>query len=140
MNRLHHFLFAKTQYNIQTPFMYDLYENVLAPKLDKPTMARMGIGRRDRYGQLRYKLADHYGATETGAEPTLDGADTVLATRNDGLIGMVRQPHGNRSSEKQWSRLVKEHEVTLSVDLYDIGLVFTSKRLSKQHILFREFL
>lgn len=140
MNRLHYFLFAKNQYNIQSPFMYDLYENVLAPKLDRPTLARLGLGRRDRFGQLRYKLADHYGATEISADTMLDGTDIVLATSDDGLIGLVKQPHRSRVSEKQWSRLVKEHEVTLSVDLYDTGLVFTSKRLSKQHILFREFL
>lgn len=140
MNRLHYLLFAKTQYNIQSPFVYDLYENVLAPKLDKATLSRLGIGPRDRIGQLRYKLADHYGAMMADAKTSLDGTDTVLTTSDGSLIGLVIRPHCSRSSEEQWDRLVKEREVTLSVDLYDTGLVFTSKRLSKQYILFREFL
>ena len=131
MNRLQYILSAKTQYDIQSPFMYDLYENVLAARLDGATLARTGIGRSDRYGQLRYKLADHYRATHVG--------DDVFETADGSRITMVRRPHRSRDAEEAWERLFKEPDVTLSVDLFDAGLAFTSPKLSKQHIVFRVF-
>ncbi|MBP5190566.1 MAG: hypothetical protein J6031_06585 [Bacteroidales bacterium] len=138
MNRLEYIVRAKTQYDIQSPFVYDLYENVLSPRLDEATLSRLGLSRSDRFGQLCYKLADHYGAESATASGALSSADAVLANA-DGLIGLVRSPHRNREREQLWERLFKEHEVTLSVDMFDTGLVFTSKRLSKQHVVFRIF-
>lgn len=139
MNRLQYILFAKNQYNIQSPFMYDLYENVLSPKLSRRVMAQVDISRTDRFAQLRYKLADHYRATECTSTATLRGTDALLQCPDGSLIGLVRRPHASRNSEQQWEHLFKEPEVTLSVDLFDTGLVFTSKHLAKQHMLFREF-
>ena len=139
MNRLHYLICAKTQYDIQSPFMFDLYQNVIAPKLDKTTLESNGIAKGDRFGQLCYKLADHYSATETEHIDALAGADRLLSMFDGELIGVVRDPHHSKASEEAWDRLFKEQVVTLSVDLFDIGLVFTSPKLSKQHILFREF-
>ena len=139
MNRLQYLICAKTQYDIQSPFMFDLYQNVIAPKMDKATEEANGIAPNDHFGQLCYKLADHYGATETEPCPTLLGADKVLRVADGWLIGIVRNPHRSKDSEEAWDRLFKEQVVTLSVDLFDIGLVFTSPKLSKQHIVFRVF-
>ena len=139
MNRLQYLICAKTQYDIQSPFMFDLYQNVIAPKLDKTTLEAKGIDRSDRFGQLCYKLADHYGAMTAGVCETLAGTDILLSAADGGLIGVVRSPHRSREAEKAWESIFKEQIVTLSVDLFDIGLVFTSPKLSKQHIVFREF-
>ena len=139
MNRLQYLICAKTQYDIQSPFMYDLYQNVIAPKLDKATVEANGIAPNDRFGQLCYKLADHYGATETKPTEALAGTDRLLSAADGSLIGVVRNPHRSKASEEAWNRLFKEQVVTLSVDLFDIGLVFTSPKLSKQHIVFRVF-
>ncbi len=135
MNRLQYIIKAKTQYDIQSPFMFDLYEKVLSPRLDSSMQALVDS---DRFEQLLYKLTDHYRAYECKTATTLQGADRVLQCFDNSLIGLVRSPHRSKDSEEAWKRLFKEPDVTLSVDLYDIGLVFTSKRLSKQHILFRE--
>ena len=137
MNRIEYIVRAKTQYDIQSPFMYDLYNNVIAPRLDKATLEQLHIASNDRFGQLCYKLADYYHATAADPCPTLPGADKTLKDPDGSLIGLVRNPHRNKDSEEAWEKIFKEPDVTLSVDLYDIGLLFTSKRLSKQHILFR---
>lgn len=139
MNRLQYILSAKNQYNIQSPFVFDLYENVLSPKVGRTMLAQMGIPRADHFAQLRYKLADHYHATECTSTATLRGTDALLQCHDGSLIGLVRRPHASRNSEQQWEQLFKEPEVTLSVDLFDAGLLFTSKHLAKQHLLFREF-
>ncbi len=140
MNRLQYLICAKTQYNIQSPFLFDLYQNVLAPKLDSSTLKIYGIAKKDRFAQLHFKLANHYNAKDTPEFSALNGTDVLLATNDGCLIGMMNHPYSSKNSEERWHNLVKEQSVTLSVDLYDIGLVFTSKLLSKQHLLFREFL
>ena len=119
--------------------MFDLYQNVIAPKLDKATLEAIGIAPNDRFGQICYKLADHYNATDAEPLDTLKGTDRLLTMADGGLIGVVRNPHRSKDSEEAWDRLFKEQVVTLSVDLFDIGLVFTSPKLSIQHIVFREF-
>lgn len=139
MNRLQYLIRAKTQYDIQSPFMFDLYQNVIAPKMDKTTLKANGIAPNDRFGLLCYKLADHYGATEAEPIEALAAADRLLSAADGALIGVVRNPHRSKDSEEVWDRLFKEQVVTLSVDLFDFGLVFTSPKLSKQHIVFRVF-
>lgn len=137
MNRLKYLICAKTQYDIQSPFMFDLYQNVIAPKLDKTTLERCGIASKDLFGQLCYKLTDHYKAIES--DNILVGCDKTLSLPDGSKVGVVRNPHRSKTSEEAWDRLFKEPFVTLSVDLFDIGLVFTSPKLSKQHIVFRVF-
>ena len=137
MNRLHYLICAKTQYDIQSPFMFDLYQNVIAPKLDGATLSALGIERNDRFGQLCFKLADHYHANAAEPCPTLPGTDKIYIVPDGSMIGVVRAPHRTKDSEEAWGRLFKELDVTLSVDLYDAGLLFTNKKLSKQHLLFR---
>ncbi len=117
--------------------MYELYSNVIAPHLDKATLERLHIDRNDTFGQLCYKLTDYYHAVAADPCPALPGADKTLKAPDGSFIGLVRSPHRNKDSEEAWERLFKELDVTLSVDLYDTGLLFTSKRLSRQHILFR---
>jgi hypothetical protein len=111
--------------------LYDLYENVLAARLDRATMKREGLRRGDRTGLLKYKLADHYRAKEA--------EDNVLVRADGSHIVLVCRPHRNREAEEAWEKLFKEPEVTLSVDLFDVGLLFTDKRLSKQQLVFRVF-
>ncbi len=139
MNRLKYILRAKNQYNIQSPFVYDLYENVIAPRLDSATLARIGAGRHDRFAQLCFKLADHYDARETDDDKRLASADVRLLCPDGSLIAIVRRPHSSTASEQAWECLFKDPDATLSVDIYDVGLVFTSQRLARQHFLFREF-
>ena len=137
MNRLVFLLCAKNQYNIQSPFLFELYTEVIAARLDDKRCAALGIGKNDRYGQLRYKLADHYGAHPVSVPRELRGADDVLRMADGSLAALVQKPHHSRECERRWKEIVKDPAVTLSVDLYDVGLLFTSKKLSKQHFLLR---
>lgn len=126
MTRLCFLLKAQNEYAIQSPYLYRLYRTLLAPRLDRPTLLRAGLSRRDRCGQLRYKFADHFTACWNGDRLVLpDGS----------LLFLVEHPHGCRDTEQRWNLLVNDPSVTLSVDLFYAGLAFTSKRLSKQHFL-----
>lgn len=137
MNRLAFLLHAKNQYNIQSPFLYDLYTHVIDARLDRKRLAILGIDRSDRYGQLRYKLSNHYRARLVPKPESLQGADEVMQLPDGSLAALVRRPHRNSECERKWQVLFKDRAVTLSVDLYDMGILFTSKKLSKQHFLLR---
>lgn len=134
MNRLQYILTAKTQYNIQSPFLFELYNEVLNSRLSREEKARLGIAAGDKYGELRYMIGDYYGASslDVGSWDVDD-----LMSSHEGLIGMVRLPHRDRQSEERWHRLTQKKEVTLSVDLFDIGLIFTCNRLSKENVILR---
>ncbi len=137
MNRLKYFVCAKTQYNIQSPFLYDLYCNVVVPRLDDVLLRQLGLDRHDRYGQLLYKLGDHYNAHRCEPYHGFESADDFLTLDDGSNVALIRSPHCSKEAEKVWNDLVKMDAVTLSIDLFDIGLLFTSKKLSKQHFLLR---
>ena len=65
MNKITFILKAKSQYDIQSPFLFDLYQNVIAPRMDRSLLSASDIDAHDRYAQLLYKLSDHYQAVET---------------------------------------------------------------------------
>ncbi|MBO4606719.1 MAG: hypothetical protein J5682_02335 [Prevotella sp.] len=141
MNRLKYILLAKTQYNIQSPFLYELYSEVLAPRIDRVTRNRLGIGSHDLFAQLCYKLHDHYqtipveaGSTGTGV---LSHCDTVMRMKDDSLMALFNHPHRSPVREETWQKILSHPSVTLTVDLFDIGLVFTASTLSKQNIILR---
>ena len=135
MNRLSFILQAKTQYNIQSPFLFDLYSNVIIPKVGKNLLHGSGIKNTEKVDQMLFKLMDHYGAVYVKEKKM--NVDYELVYNDGAHIGLMVKPHKSIDREKEWARLVKEQIVTLSVDLFDIGLVFTSPKLSKQHWLLR---
>lgn len=135
MNRLKYLLTSKTQYNIQSPFLFDLYSEVLNAWICKEECDRLGIAYGDRYAQLRYKIGDYYLASPIVSDDWY--ADDLFSSPEVGIIGMVRTPHKDRNRENKWLSQVSSSKVTLSVDLFDIGIFFTCEKLSKQHILLR---
>ena len=150
MNRLQHLLSAQNAYNIQSPFLYDLYCHVVDARISRSDLRKLGLQRRDRYGQLRFKLMDYYGAMEvdngrsvaadiaTKGNPNIGTNLTSLMCREDGsLIRMMRKPHRNSETEAQWEQLVGMTDTRMVVDLYDVGLIFTSTKLARQRFIMR---
>lgn len=133
LNRLHFILKAKTQYNIQSPFLFELYSEVLNARLDRGLRASLGNAVRDRYGEVLYMLGDHYAARPVETHGW--DVDDLLESPEVGLIGLVRRPHRDSGNEERWERVVKSDEVTLSIDLFDMGIIFTCNKLSRQHFL-----
>lgn len=136
MNRLQFLLSAKNQYAIQSPFLFGLYDEVLSRPLSRADCARLGIAPQDRYAQLRHKLADHYRATPAD-KPPVAGADDWLVLPDGTAIGLMHAPHRNHEREHLWEELYGNEAVSLSVDLFYAGLVFTTPKLSRQHVLLR---
>lgn len=93
--------------------------------------------RNDRYSQLLYKLSDHYHAMPLEASPLPDLPAEVRAdflTCPDGdWIGVFGTPHLTSQAEKVWCGITNDTRITLSVDIFYAGIVFSSPKLTKRH-------
>ena len=135
MNRLEFLLLAKTQYNIQSPFLFRLYSDVISPRLSRQQLRSLSIKSSDRYSQLRFKLCDHLHLSPA-PNTSIHGAELFLMS-DGSSVGLIQSPHRSSSSESEWKSIVRSPDVTLTVDLFYAGLFFTSAKLSKQHFLLR---
>ena len=139
MNRVQFVIKAKNQYGIQSPFLYELYSEVIAPRLGRSLLARLGIDGNDRFGQLVYKLRDHYRAVDVEGGAVFPHDVAWLLLPDGSHTTLVNRPHCSADAERWWSRLLDSQGRTLAVDLFDVGILFDSKKLSRQTILLSPF-
>lgn len=134
MNRISYLLKAKTQYNIHSPFVFEMYNNVLATKLDKKAKAKLPATLYPKSSDLIYKLAHYYHLNSQSLNPK----QTIL-TAADGSLRMlvVAKPHHNKNSEKEWSTLQQNPQWSVSIDLFDSGLLIDNPKLHPQQFLLR---
>ncbi|MFZ1688405.1 MAG: class I SAM-dependent methyltransferase [Flavobacteriales bacterium] len=70
-------------------------------------------------------------------EPTLEYFDLCLAKAHNGTLFILDDIHWSLGMEKAWEE-VKEHpRVTVTIDLYDMGLVFLRTEQARQHFRLR---
>ena len=120
MNRISHFLRAKTQYNLHSPFVYRLYTEVLFSHCP---------GRGRSFEDVVWRLEQYYGLPHSHLSPLTSHLSTP-----DGVILVVDLPHRR---EAEWAALLADNAWQVTVDLFSCGLAIASPRLSKQHFLLR---
>lgn len=120
MNRLQHFLHAKTQFNLHSPFVYGLYTEVL--------FSRAPGAPRGRYESTVWRLEQRYGIQAQ----RLDGSATLHAPEADFLV--VNHPHRD---EARWQDIVENPRYQATIDLFSVGIAVTNPHLSKQHFILR---
>ena len=132
MNRISHFLRAKTQYNLHSPFVYRLYTEVLFSHCP---------GRGRHYADVVWRLEEYYGlphsqlSTPHSQLSTLNSQLSTLhsqLTTPDGLFLVVADTHS-----EEWDAVVASKDWQVTLDLYHCGVAVSSPRLSKQHFLLR---
>ena len=141
MNRISHFLRAKTQYNLHSPFVYRLYTEVLFSHC--PGRGRSFedvVWRLEHYYHLPHShlspFTSHLSPLTSHLSPFtfhLSPLTSHLSTP-DGVILVVDRPHRH---EAEWAALVADNAWQVTVDLFSCGLAIASPRLSKQHFLLR---
>lgn len=133
MTRLEYWFRAKTQYGVHSPFVFDLYREVLFASVPRCVVGDAPRGER-RYRAICYKLADHFALDVLAS----DGWQTLMAGAEDfGKVLVVNKPHGCREAEEAWGRLCHTEPYRVSIDLYDVGVLFSNPRLHCQHFLLR---
>ena len=108
MNRIEHFLRAKTQYNLHSPLVYRLYTEVLFSRCP---------GRGRSFEDVVWRLEEYYGLPHSHPSPFTS-----------------HHPHG---SEADWQAIIASAEWQVTLDLYTCGIAIASSRLTKQHFLLR---
>lgn len=114
MNRISHFLRAKTAYNLHSPFVYRLYTEALFSRCP---------GRGRCAGDVVWRLEEYYGLPHSGS--------TTLHTP-DGVFLVVAD-----TGCPDWDAVVASPDWQVTLDLYSCGVAVSSPRLSKQHFLLR---
>lgn len=135
MNRLEYWLRAKTQYNLHSPYIFKLYNEVLFAHLDAATITRLGGGREALYRQMVYKLSRYYPAAQV---QDCEGGTLLQGVNSDGDILIFPQPHHNAAAELRWNNLRGSDPWRVCVDMYDVGLLFSSRRLHPQYFMLRD--
>ena len=133
MTRLEYWIRAQTQYSVHSPFVFDLYREVLFAEVAHASLPPCRWGSR-RYSALCYKLKDHFGLTTIAAT---DQQAVFSGTADFGMVLVVNHPHRDNAAEQRWADLCRTEPYRVSIDLYDVGLLFTNPRLHRQHFLLK---
>ena len=125
MNRISHFLRAKTQYNLHSPFVYRLYTEALFSHCP---------GRGRHYADVVWRLEEYYGLPHSQLSTLHSPLSTLHSqlTTPDGLFLVVADTHS-----EEWDAVVASKDWQVTLDLYHCGVAVSSPRLSKQHFLLR---
>ena len=68
---------------------------------------------------------------------TFEYFNQCLRASDENSIFVFRGIHRSRSMEDVWTQICKHPRVTVSIDLFELGLVFFRKGLSKQDFVIR---
>lgn len=86
-----------------------------------------------RIGPLDMAFIDGHHAKE----PTLDHFEQCLAKAHDGTFFVFDDIHWSRGMEQAWETVKAHPRVTVTIDLYNMGLVFLRTEQAKEHFTLR---
>jgi predicted O-methyltransferase YrrM len=70
-------------------------------------------------------------------EPTLDYFAQCLAKAHNGTLIVLDDIHWSEGMEEAWEMIKSHPQVTVTIDLYDMGLVFLRREQAKEHFVLR---
>lgn len=70
-------------------------------------------------------------------EPTLSYFNQILGKCHNDTIIILDDIHWSEGMEKAWKEIIKHEKVTVSIDLFQVGLIFLRKEQPKQHFKLR---
>lgn len=70
-------------------------------------------------------------------KPTIQYFEQCLAKSNPDTIMVFDDIHWSDGMEKAWENIISHPDVSLSVDIFHMGIIFLKKELTKQHFVIR---
>lgn len=70
-------------------------------------------------------------------QPTLEYFDTIAATMHNNSVIVVGDIHWSAEMEEAWSEIKNRNDVRITIDLFDMGLVFFRKEMTEEHFIIR---
>ena len=142
MDRLSYWIKAQTQYRIHSPFVFEMYRKVLFARMDghecdafvAQEASGWEPGRRERkYVETVYKMRDYYHLRML----CFDADEAVLEGDEMVRVKIVCQPHRCHARELRWMAQQGNTKYNVSIDLYDVGVLFYNPNMRSQHFLLR---
>ncbi len=65
-------------------------------------------------------------------EPTINYFNQILEKCNTNTVIVLDDIHWSEGMEKAWKEIIKNEKVTVSIDLFEVGLIFLKKEQAKQ--------
>ncbi len=87
----------------------------------------------ERMGAIDLAFIDGHHAEE----PTLDYFERCLGRAHEGTVLVFDDIHWSRGMEAAWAAIQRHPRVTVTIDLYDLGLVFLRTGQAKEHFRLR---
>jgi len=70
-------------------------------------------------------------------EPTIEYFEQCLSHAQDGCVLVIDDIHWSAGMERAWERIKANDRVTVTIDLYSLGLVFLRPEQAKEHFRLR---
>ena len=70
-------------------------------------------------------------------EPTLDYFEQCLTKAHNDTLFVLDDIHWSRGMEEAWGEIKAHPQVTITIDLYDMGLVFLRREQAPEHFVLR---
>ena len=142
MNRLEYWIKAQTQYRVHSPFVFEMYRKVLFAHVDKEAfdafVAQLPNGetldkKNRRYVEIVYKMQDYYGLRML----CFDMDEAVMEGERLPNVKVVCRPHRYRARELRWLAQQGNTKYNVSIDLYDVGVLFFNPKMHRQQFVLR---
>lgn len=150
LDYVQHLLTANTRHGTHSPFVYRLVDEVIYAR-------RQPEESRDRVVRLVARLVDHFRPREVyepGSGPAPEPLDFVLATGRDagetadglralwpklhsGSVLLLTDSYRNAKAKLLWQSIKARPEVTVTVDLFRVQLVFFRSGQAREHFRIR---
>ena len=70
-------------------------------------------------------------------EPTINYFEQCLSKADNETVFIIDDIHWSEGMENAWNQISNHQLVTLSVDIFSMGIIFIKKELTKQHFIIR---
>ncbi len=70
-------------------------------------------------------------------KPTIEYFEQILKHSHEETVLVIDDIHWSKGMEKAWAQIGHKNEVTVTIDLFRMGLVFLRKSLSKQNFVIK---
>lgn len=106
----------------------ELSPEVVVGNLDETLTQR--VAKLDRIDYVFFDANHQY-------QPTVDYFKTCLTKANENTVFIFDDIHWSEGMDKAWEEIKEHPEVTITIDLFHLGLVFFRKKQPKQHFVLK---
>jgi hypothetical protein len=133
MKRLLFNLKAKNAHGLHSPFVYELYTQVINPCLHQT--GELSVLLSNELSNYKGKSLENYKFNVQIID--ISQFDTENLTKNFEdvlLIKNIREP----INLARWRQLIENEKIKISIELFELGLLFFNPIAPKQHFIFKK--